>query len=316
MKQTTFASLSYQAKKKPTRRELFLAEMDQVVPWAELLALIEPHYPTSGRRGRPPMPLESMLRIYFMQQRYSMSDPGMEDALYEIESMRRFAGLELIDDPIPDETTILKFRRLLEKHALTKQIMETINAVLEQKGALLKGGSMVDATIIHASPSTKNRAKARDPEMHQTKKGNQWYFGMKVHLGADVNSGTVHTVSVTPANAPDISQLSGLIREDDRALFGDAGYASKPFKQVAREAGVYWAVALKARPKHRLGSNQKKRNRKMSSIRSRVEHIFRVMKRQFGYTKVRYRGLAKNAAQVFTLIGLTNLYMKRRQLMT
>lgn len=315
MKQTTFASMTYQAKKKRTRREKFLAEMDQVVPWTELVAVIEPHYPKSGKKGRPPMPLQSMLRIYFMQQWYAMSDPGMEDALYEIESMRRFAGLELVEDAIPDETTILNFRRLLERHRLTERLLATINDVLESKGALLKGGTMVDATIIHASPSTKNREKKRDPDMHQTKKGNQWFFGMKVHVGADVNSGTVHTVSVTPANASDIGQLPNLLREDDRAVFGDAGYVHNKLKRSARKAGVLWGVALKARPKERLGGGQKARNRKMSSIRSRVEHVFRVMKRQFGYTKVRYRGLEKNAAQVFTLIGLTNLYMKRRHLM-
>jgi IS5 family transposase len=315
MKQTTFASLAYEQKKKRTRREKFLGEMDQVVPWAKLVALIEPHYPKAGRRGRPPMPLETMLRIYFMQQWYALSDPGMEDALYEIESMRRFAGLELIETPIPDETTILKFRRLLERHKLTGEMMEAINQTLEERGALLKGGTMVDATIIHASPSTKNRAKARDPEMHQTKKGNQWYFGMKVHVGADVNSGVVHTVSVTPANASDIGQLPNLLREDDRAVFGDKGYVNNQYKQYARAAGVMWGVALKAPPKRSLGGGQRARNRKLSSVRSRVEHVFRVMKRQFGYTRVRYRGLEKNAAQVFTLIGLTNLYLKRRQLM-
>jgi len=239
----------------------------------------------------------------------------MENAPYEIVSMRRFAGLELIEGSIPDETTILRFRRLLERHGLTKQMLETINQVLEAQGALLKGGTMVDATIIHASPSTQNRAKSRDPEMHQTKKGKQWYFGMKVHEGADVNSTVVHTVSVTPANASDISQLPALLREDDGALFGDAAYVNKRFKRAAREAGVFWGVAFKAQPKRRLGSAQRRHNRKLSSVRSRVEHVFRVMKRQFGYTKVRNRGLEKNAAQVFTLIGLTNLYLKRRQLL-
>ncbi|RYU57414.1 IS5 family transposase [Methylolobus aquaticus] len=316
MKQTTFASLAYDQKKKQTRREKFLSEMEQAVPWSELLAVIEPHYPTAGRRGRQPFPLATMLRLYFLQQWYALSDPGLEDALYEIESMRRFAGLELADDALPDETTILKFRRLLERHALTAQLMNTINDVLEARGLLLKGGTMVDATIIHAAPSTKNKAKARDPEMHQTKKGNQWYFGMKVHVGADVHTGVAHTVSVTPANASDIGQLPNLLREDDRIVIGDAGYVNDTYKRAARQAGVVWGVALKARPKRRLGSAQKRRNRKMSSIRSRVEHLFRVMKRQFGYTKTRYRGLAKNAAQVFTLIGLTNLYLKRHALMT
>jgi IS5 family transposase len=316
MKQTTFASLAYEQKKKQTRREKFLAEMEQAVPWSELLAVIEPYYPKAGRRGRQPFPLATMLRLYFLQQWYALSDPGLEDALYEIESMRRFAGLDLADDALPDETTILKFRRLLERHELTAKLMNTINDVLEERGLLLKGGTMVDATIIHAAPSTKNKAKARDPEMHQTKKGNQWYFGMKVHVGADLHTGVAHTVSVTPANAADISQLPNLLREDDRIVIGDAGYVNDTYKRAARQAGVVWGVALKARPKRRLGSAQKRRNRKMSSLRSRVEHLFRVMKRQFGYTQTRYRGLAKNAAQVFTLIGLTNLYLKRHALMT
>jgi IS5 family transposase len=289
--------------------------MDQVVPWAELEAVIEPHYPRAGRRGRQPMRMASMLRIYFMQQWYSLSDPAMEDALYEIESMRRFAGLELIDDAIPDETTILKFRRLLETHDLTSRMMNVINDVLESRGMLLKGGTMVDATIIHAAPSTKNKEKARDPEMHQTKKGNQWFFGMKVHVGADIKSGLVHTVSVTPANASDISQLPALLREEDRVVLGDKGYVNNAFKKAAREAGVYWGVSLKARPKQALSTAQRKKNRQLSSARAYVEHIFRVMKRQFGYTKVRYRGLTKNAAQVFTLVGLTNLYLARREML-
>jgi len=315
MKQQTFAGMTYQAKKKQTRRERFLAEMEQVVPWSELCAVVEPYYPKSGRPGRQPMPLMTMLRIYCMQQWYAMSDPGMEDALYEIESMRRFADLELIEDAIPDETTIHKFRQLLERHGLTAKMMNRIGDMLEQRGLLVQGGTMVDATIIHASPSTKNKSRSRDPDMHQTRKGNQWYFGMKVHVGADANTGVVHAVSVTPANASDISQLPCLLREEDRAVFGDAAYVNNEFKRAARKAGVLWGVALKAPPKRKLSAGHKRRNRKMSSIRSRVEHVFRVMKRQFGYTRVRYRGLAKNAAQVFMLIGLTNLYLKRRELM-
>ncbi|WP_228719894.1 IS5 family transposase [Methylococcus geothermalis] len=316
MKQTTFASLAFDRKKKQTRREKFLAEMEQAVPWPELLAVIEPHDPKAGWRGRQPYPLATMLRLYFLQQGYALSDPGLEDALYEIESMRRFAGLELADDALPDETTILNFRRLLERHELTAKLMNAINDVLEARGLLLKGGTMVDATIIHAAPSTKNKAKTRDPEMHQTKKGHQWFFGMKVHVGADVHTGVAHTVSVTPAHAADISQLPNLLREDDRLILGDAGYVNDTYKRAARQAGVVWGVALKARPKRRLGAAQKRRHRRMSSIRSRVEHLFRVMKRQFGYTKTRYRGLAKNAAQVLTLIGLTHLYLKRYALMT
>ncbi|ATE61955.1 IS5 family transposase [Thauera sinica] len=316
MKQTTFASLAFDRKKKQTRRERFLAEMETVVPWAALLAVIEPHYPTTGRRGRAPMPLATMLRIYFLQQWYALSDPAMKDALYEIESMRRFAGLDLSDDAMPDETTILKFRHLLEKHGLSAQMMNIINDTLEQRGLLLKGGTMVDATIIHAPPSTKNEDKKRDPQMHQTKKGNQWYFGMKVHVGADVNSGLVHTVSVTPANASDISQLPHLVREDDQAVFGDKGYVNNKLKRLARKAGVFWGVSLKASKPHPLTEANKRFNHRMSSIRARVEHVFRVIKRQFGYTKVRYKGIAKNAAQVFSLIGLTNLYLARRALMS
>ena len=316
MKQATFEGLAFAAKKKQTRREKFLAEMEAVVPWAALEAVIEPHYPKAGRRGGQPKPLGAMLRIYFfMQQWYALSDPGMEDALYEIESMRRFAGLELLDDALPDETTLLNFRRLLETHQLTGRMMNVINDVLEDRGLLLKGGTMVDATIIHAPPSTKNRAKARDPDMHQTRKGKQWYFGMKIHVGADVDSGLTHTVSVTAANASDISQLPDLLREGDRAVFGDKAYVSNPIKRAARRAGVYWAVALKARKHHPLTAANRRTNRRWSRTRSRVEHIFRVIKRQFGYTRVRYKGLAKNAAQVFTLIGLTNLYLVRRRLL-
>lgn len=223
MKQRTFAGLSYSSKKKQTRREKFLAEMERVVPWGALQAVIEPHYPTSGRRGQQPKPLQAMLRIYLMQQWYALSDPGMEDALYEIESMRHFAGLELIEDALPDETTILNFRRLLERHQLTAPLMNVITGVLESERILLKGGTMVDATLIHAPSSTKNAKQERDPEMHSTKKGNQWYFGMKVHVGADVDSGLVHTVSVTSANVSHVSQLPNLLREDDRAVFGDRG---------------------------------------------------------------------------------------------
>jgi len=193
--------------------------------------------------------------------------------------------------------------------------MNIINDTLEQRGLLLKGGTMVDATIIHAPSSTKNQARKRDPEMHQTKKGNQWYFGMKIHVGADVHSGLVHTVSVTPANASDIGQLPRLLREDDRAVFGDKGYVNNTIKRLARKAGVFWGVSLKASRQHPLTNANKRFNHKMSSIRARVEHVFRVVKRQFGYTKVRYKGIAKNAAQVFSLIGLTNLYLARRALM-
>ena len=315
MKQQTFAALAYTGKKQQTRRERFLAEMEAVVPWPSLLAVIEPHYPKSGRRGRQPVGLSTMLRIYFMQQWYALSDPAMEDALYEIESMRRFARLELGEDALPDETTILKFRHLLEKHKLTEQMAAAINEMLSERGLLLSGGTMVDATILHAAPSTKNKARKRDPEMHQTKKGNQWYFGMKIHVGADVQSGLAHTVGVTAANTAYVSALPHLIRADDRTVFGDKGYVDNKLKRRARKEGVR-GVSLKAPKQHPLTPANKRFNHKMSSIRARVEHIFRVVKRQFGYRKARYKGIAKNAAQVFSLIGLSNLYLVRKKIMT
>ena len=313
MSQMSFGDSEYAGKKKRTRREVFLAEMDKVVPWKALLALIEPAYPKAGR-GRPPYALETMLRIHLMQNWFGFSDPAMEEALYEIAPVRQFAHLSLTR-AIPDETTILNFRHLLEANDLAPKLLQCVNGHLCDRGLLLKRGTMVDATIIAAPSSTKNADNERDPEMHQTKKGNQWYFGMKVHVGADVNSGLVHTVSVTPANVSDINQLPHLVREDDRAVFGDKGYVNNKLKRVARKAGLFWGVSLKASKQHPLTEANKRFNHKMSSIRARVEHVFRVIKRQFCYTKVRYKGIAKNAAQVFSLIGLTNLYLARRALM-
>jgi IS5 family transposase len=306
MKQRSFASLSFESKKKPTRRERFLGEMDKVVPWAAMLALIEPSYPTSGRRGRPPMPAATMLRIHFMQQWYALSDPAMEDALYEIESMRRFAGLELNDDAIPDETTILKFRRFLEQHGLAVKILDAVNAHLGQQGLLLRQGTIVDATIIQAPSSTKNHDKQRDPEMHQTKKGQQWYFGMKAHIGVDVESGLVHTVTTTPANVGDVTEV-------DKLLHGQE-------QKRAPKRGRTWFIAakrgsVKAMPDGELKDAVKHTEYMKAAVRAKVEHPFRVMKRQFGYQKVRFKGLLKNTAQVLTLFALANLWMVRRTLL-
>lgn len=313
--QTSFADLEYSAKKRLTRRERFLNEMEKVVPWDKLLAVIEPFYPTTGRRGRQPIALSAKLRIYCMQNWFSFSDRQMEDALYEIESVRRFAGFGSVTENLPDETTILNFRHLLEKHKLTEKLLAAINQHLEQKGLMVSQGTMVDATIIHAPSSTKNKDKARDPDMHQTRKGNQWYFGMKVHVGADVNSGAVHSVTTTAANVADITELPNLLRDSDRVIFADAGYTSDDYKRGARYMGIRWCVNDKRKPGRNLSSRQRKRNRKQSSVRARVEHVFRVMKRQFGFTKTRYRGLEKNASQVNMLIGLTNLYLLRKPLM-
>ncbi len=319
MKQTSFASLSYENKKVTTKREKFLNEMERAVPWERLLRLIEPYYPKAGK-GRPPIAMETMLRIYFLQQWYALSDPAAEEALYDMESMRRFAHLDLSSDAIPDESSILNFRRLIETHDLSARIFENINTYLVDKGIRVSKGSMVDATIISAPSSTQNKAGQRDPEMHSTRKNNQYYFGMKVHIGTDVNSNAIHSATFTAANVADIDELPKLLREDDEVVFADAGYDSETYKRGARSLGMSWKVNDKRKPKHtkhkriNLSSSQKKRNRKNSSIRARVEHCFWILKCQFGYRKVRYKGLQKNRVQLLSLLGLANLYRFRKQL--
>jgi len=230
--------------------------------------------------------------------------------------MRAFCGLELCHDAIPDETTILNFRHLLERHDLTKAVFEAVSEHLEAQGALLRGGTIVDATLIAASPSTKNKAERRDPEMTSSKKGNQWYFGMKAHVGVDATSGLVHTVGVTTGKVHDAKVMDKLVREDDCAVYGDKGYASDEKRQAAEKAGVLWAVKEKAKPRRKLTARQRARNRRFGSVRAKVEHVFRVLKCQFGYRKVRYRGIAKNGAQVFSLLALANLYLARRRLVS
>jgi IS5 family transposase len=314
MKQTTFASSAWEKKGKVTRRERFLAEMDQVIPWASILALIEPHYPKAGN-GTQPMPMEGMLRIYFMQQWFNLSDPAMEDALYDSESMRRFAGIELIDDAVPDESTILRFRHLLEQHQLTQKLFELVRGLLEQKRLLLKSGTIVDATIIDAPPSTKNEAKSRDPEMKQGKKNSrEWHFGMKAHVGTDLN-GLVHTLVTSNAATSDFSQLPKLLHGEERELYGDQAYWSELHRIAAKEHGVRYRVNRRPNPGRPLSEHQRKLNRLRSSIRARGEHAFNVVKRLWGFSKVRYRGLAKNTARLFAAFALANLYMVRRQLM-
>ena len=314
MKQTTFASVAWEKKGKVTRREHFLAEMDRVVPWQAILALIEPHYPKAGN-GTQPMPMERMLRIYFMQQWFNLSDPAMEDALYDSESMRRFAGIELSEDAIPDETTILRFRHLLEKHYLTQAIFGQIRTLLEQKRLLLKSGTIVDATIIEAPPSTKNEEGARDPEMHQTKKGKDWHFGMKAHVGTD-RRGIVHSLTTTAANASDISQMPQLLHGQEREVFGDQAYWSESHRQGARARGIRYRVNRRPNPGRPLSRLERRLNRLRSATRARGEHAFPVVTRLWGFTKVRYRGLAKNTARLFAAFALANLYLLRRRLMT
>jgi IS5 family transposase len=314
MKQTTFASLAWNGKGKVTRRERFLAEMDTVIPWRALLDLIEPHYAKAGN-GTQPMPLERMLRIHFMQHWFNLSDPAMEDSLYDSESMRRFARIELADDAVPDESTILRFRHLLERHGLSRQIFTKVGALLDHKRLLLKSGTIVDATIIEAPPSTKNAEKARDPEMHQTKKGKDWHFGMKAHVGTD-KRGIVHSLTTTPANASDISQLPRLLHGQEKELFGDQAYWSEFHRQCAKASNIRYRVNRRGTHTRPLTEHQRLINRIRSSSRARGEHAFHVVKRLWGFAKVRYRGLAKNTARLFTAFALANLYMLRRRLLT
>lgn len=317
--QLTFGDAEDLGQRKQTRREVFLAEMDQVVPWRALLGLIEPHYPKQGRPGRQPYPLATMLRIHFLQQWYALSDPAMEEALYDTPVMRRFAQLGGLAD-IPDETTILNFRRLLETHGLAAQMLAQVNRHLARKGLSLRGGTIVDATIIAAPSSTKNQDGERDPQMHQTKKGNQWYFGMKAHIGVDEESGLVHHVECTAANAGDVTQVHKLLHGQEDTVCGDSGYTGADKRDELRDVTSVFLIAEKP-SKLRAMKNQRDRpyaerwERFKASLRAKVEHPFRVIKRQFGYTKVRYRGLAKNTAQVLTLFTLSNLWMVRRRLL-
>jgi IS5 family transposase len=316
MSQISFADAEYAGKRKKTRREVFLEEMELVVPWKVLLKIIEPHYPVAGR-GRKPYALESMLRVHLMQNWFALSDPAMEEALYEIASLRSFAHLNL-NEPIPDESTILNFRHLLEANDLAEDILKAVNALLARKGLLLKRGSIVDATIIAAPSSTKNAEGERDPEMHQTKKGNQWFFGMKAHIGVDADSGLVHTVTTTAANEADVEQVADLLHGKEEQVWADSGYRGAPAR-VDRE-DLQWHIAARPSdiaklPAGRAKTKAQKAEHRKASIRAKVEHPFRVVKRQFGLVKVRFRGLAKNTAHVLTLFALSNLWMVRKQLM-
>jgi transposase, IS5 family len=301
---------------KRTRKREFLAQMERVVPWAALVALIQPHAPTSGKRGRQPFAVETMLRVHFMQQWFTLSDPAMEEALHDMPLFREFAGLGW-DSRLPDESTILRFRRLLETHRLGEQIFTTVNQLLVDKGLLLKAGTVVDATLISAPSSTKNSTGTRDPEMHQAKKGNQWHFGMKAHIGADAESGLVHTVRGTAANVNDVVEANALLHGEETDVFADAGYQGASKRDDAKP-DVRWSVAMRPGIRktldksHALGKLLDDLEQLKASIRAKVEHPFRVIKRQFGHTKVRYRGLAKNTMQLHTLFALSNLWMVRK----
>ena len=318
--QSSFTDLEYAAKKKLTRRDRFLAEIDAVTPWAALVAELEPFYPKGKGRGRPPIGLERMLRMYVAQQCFGLSDEGIEDAVYDSQSIRRFVGIDLGREGAPDATTLLKFRRLLEARELTRGIFEVINRQLAEKGLLMREGTIVDATLIAAPPSTKNGEKARDPDMHQTKKGNQWYFGMKAHIGADAHSGLVHTVIGTAGNVSDISQAQALLHGEEQAAFGDAGYQGVEKRPESAEATVVWHVAekpskVKLLAGTALGDLVAQVEHAKASIRAKVEHPFHVVKNLFKHRKTRYKGLAKNTSQLLTLFGLANLVLARRWLL-
>jgi len=303
---------------KRTRKREFLAQMERVVPWGDLVALIAPYAP-EGKKGRPPFAVQTMLRIHFMQQWFTLSDPAMEEALHDVPLFREFAQLSW-DQRLPDESTILRFRHLLEKHKLAEQILGVVGDMLISKGLLLKAGTVVDATLIAAPSSTKNSSGERDPEMHQTKKGNQWYFGMKAHIGVDAESGLVHTVRGTAANVNDVVEGNSLLHGGESDVFADAGYQGAHKRPDAKEE-VTWHVAMRPGKRRALDRTQMvdritdEAEKIKASIRAKVEHPFRVIKRQFGHVKVRYRGLAKNTAQLKTLFALSNLWMVRKKLL-
>ena len=314
-RQKTLANAStFEKYKKPTKREKFLAEMERVVPWKELYALIEPFYPKAGK-GRPPVGLERMLRIHFLQSWFNLSDPAAEEALYDMESLRRFVGIDLGNEPVPDETTICKFRHLLETHDLGERIFQEVNAHLEEKGLRLSEGTIMDATIINAPSSTKNQDKKRDPDMHSTKKGNQYYFGMKIHVGVDRESRTVHSLVTTPANVHDSKMVEDLLHGEENAVFGDSAYMGKTDEIAKKAPGALDLTQTRGTKNRKLTEEEKETNRLLSKTRSRGEHIFLIAKRIFGFSKVRYRGLAKNTNFAFVLFALSNLYMVRRDLL-
>ena len=318
--QTSFSQAEFATKKKVTRRETFLARMETLIPWTQLLAVIEPFYP-KGERGRPPVGLERMLRVYFLQQWYALADEALEDALYDSQALRGFARIDLAAEGVPDATTLLKFRRLLETHDLGKGIFAAINADLTARGLLLRAGTLVDATLIAAPASTKNKEKQRDPEMRQTRKGNQWYFGMKAHIGADRDSKLVHTVGFTAANVADVTQTAELLHGAETHVHADAGYTGveKRGEIVALERKIEWQIARKRGTIKAMAEGAEKEilratEKAKASVRAFVEHPFHIVKNLFRHRKVRYRGLARNGHQLYTLFGLANVLIGGRTL--
>lgn len=317
--QTSFLDVLLQNKSRQTRREVFLSQMEKSIPWALLVALIEPFYPT-GKRGRPPIGIERMLRLYFVQLWYNFSDEGTEDALYDMPVLARFVGIDLTSERVPDSTTLKNFRHLLEENELAPKILDQINALLADKGLMLREGTIVDATLIAAPPSTKNKDKTRDPEMHQAKKGNEWHFGMKMHIGVDVISGLTHTAVGTAANVSDVAMAGQLLRSDDKIVFADAGYTGAAKRPENEGKDVDWQVARKRGQVKKLPEGEVKgltqyAERLKASVRARVEHPFHIVKNLFGHRKTRYRGIAKNESQWRVLFALANVYMTRKKVM-
>lgn len=313
MSQLTFAEAEYSVKKRKTRKEQFLEKLETLLPWKQLEALVARFY-AKGGVGRPPYPLSTMLRIHIMQLAYNLSDPAMEDALYEIESMRRFAGLRL--DRIPDETTILNFRHLLENHNLGMKLFQKINKHLDKHGLILREGSIIDATIIAAPSSTKNQDGERDPEMRQTKKGNEWHFGMKMHAAVDESLGLIHSLETTPANEHDLNVADKLLHGDEKRVWADAGYAGAEKRPELAKRNLEWHVAMRPGKRKQLASPDiEEAERTKASVRAKVEHVFFYIKRMFGYDKVRYRGLAKNTNRLYVLAGLANVLRSQKYLL-
>ena len=319
MKQESFSDMEYACRKKKTKREEFLEIMDEIIPWDEWVSLIVPHYPT-GKRGRPPIGIETMLRMYLLQCWFSLSDEGVEDAIYDSYAMRKFMGINFFEQDVPDATTLLHFRHLLEEKGIGKLFFDAISRCLEKAGRMMRGGSIVDATLISAPSSTKNAEKKRDPEMHSAKKGNQWHFGMKCHTGVDAGSGFVHTVEVTAANVHDITVAEKLLREDDEVVYGDSAYLGLEKREEIKNNPQFSAIEyrINRRPSRlpKVSDNaidwERYIENRKSAVRCKVEHPYRIVKNIFGFRKAVYRGLRKNLNRLHVLFASANLYMLAR----
>ena len=314
MRQDSFSDAGFEKYREKTRKEQFLEEMEAIIPWKDLSAAVEPFYPKPAGAGRRPIGIERMLRIHFIQHWFNLSDPAAEEAIYDSRSLRQFVGIDLGREPVPDETTICKFRHLMEKHNLGDQLFHLVNQYLQENGMKVARGTIVDASIIGAPSSTKNKKKERDPEMHQTRKGNQWYFGMKAHIGVDSQTKLIHSVVATAANVHDSRVLPDLLHGEETRVWGDSAYSGQGQAIADRAPRAKDFTQAKGHRYRPLTDEERARNRNKSRVRSKVEHQFGIIKRQFGFTKVRYRGLDKNAHRLFVACALSNLVMAKRKL--